>query len=449
MTENIFTPSQLNRLVKGELEMSFPSIWLEGEISNLSKPASGHLYFSLKDDKAQISCALFRGQRSKVMVEAENGLLVRVRGKVSLYEARGNYQLIADRMDAAGAGVLQQQFEELKQRLQKEGLFAAEAKQALPEHIQNIAVITSESGAVIRDIISIFKRRWPLASLRLYPVPVQGNAAAPAIVAALTACNRHNWAEVVLLGRGGGSLEDLWAFNEESVARAVFASTIPVVSAVGHEVDTVITDFVADLRAATPSAAAELLSRDQRQIKSSLRQHETKLRRAFEARLQANSQQLDNLEQRLLARHPARQLDQQQLQLAGLNSRLKLATNRSADDYQQRMHELKRRLGRCSPRDMFKQIQMRIKHWHGIIEKSMQYKLEQSQNALQARVRTLQALSPLTTLERGYSVTQLQQNSEIVLSTAQLKAGSLIKTQLACGEVESKVTTLYPQKTDP
>ncbi len=446
MPDKIFTPSQLNRLVKGELEMSFPSIWLEGEISNLSRPASGHLYFSLKDDKAQINCALFRGKLAKVLVEVANGLQVRVRGKVSLYEARGNYQLIADRMEAAGAGALQQRFEELKQRLQQEGLFAAEAKQSLPENIQNIAVITSESGAVIRDIITIFRRRWPLATLRLYPVPVQGDAAAPAILAALAACNQHNWAEVILLGRGGGSLEDLWAFNEESVARAVFASNIPVVSAVGHEVDTVITDYVADLRVATPSAAAELLSLDQRQIKSVLRQQETKLKRLFEGKLQSCSQQLDQLESRLLARHPARRLEQQQLQLIALNSRLKLSTNRSVEDYKQHLAELKRRLGRCSPVVVFRQIDMRIKHWYDSIQQSMQHKLEQSQQALQSRVRTLQALSPLTTLERGYSVTRLKQNSEIILSTSQLDAGCLIKTTLASGEVESKVTTLYPEK---
>ncbi len=445
MQTTTFTPSQLNRLVKNELEMSFPAIWLEGEISNLSRPASGHLYFSLKDDKAQISCTLFKGHQARITVTPENGMQVRVRGKLSIYEARGNYQLIANRMESVGAGELQLRFEKLKQQLQQEGLFAPESKQALPSKIQNIAVITSASGAVIRDIITVLERRWPLVSLRLYPVPVQGDAAAPAIVAALEACNRHNWAEAIILGRGGGSLEDLWAFNQEQVARAVFASNIPVVSAVGHEVDTVITDYVADLRAATPSAAAELLTPDQRQLKASLRQHEIKLHRAYISMLHANNQQLDSLEQRLQARHPLQHLGQQQTQLGSLTDRLKHAANRTLEDNRQRISGHKMRLFQASPTASIRQTEHRIQHWHNLFQRSMQQQLEQSQSALVNCVRTLQALNPLTTLERGYSVTRVKQSSEVLLDTSQIATGNLLMTKLASGEVESTVTAIYPQ----
>ena len=447
MQQQTFTPSQLNRLVKGELEMSFPSIWLEGEISNLSRPASGHLYFSLKDDKAQINCALFKGHHGNVKVKAANGLQVKVRGKVSLYEARGNYQLIANRMEDAGAGELQLKYEELKLQLQQEGLFAPENKQELPEYITRIAVISSATGAVIRDIISILKRRWPLAWVRLYPIPVQGDAAAPAIVAALAASNRHNWAEVILLGRGGGSLEDLWAFNEESVARAVFSSAIPVVSAVGHEVDTVITDFVADLRAATPSAAAELISPDQRQLQSALRQHSLLLRRSFTNKIQAYSQQLDGLEQRLQARHPLRQLEQQLQQLQSIRARLKLAINRSLEDNRKHNLDLKRRLLLSSPASVLSQAELHIHKMAASLRRGIEVKLEQFQAKIATQARTLQALSPLTVLERGYSVTRLQQNDEVLLSTTQLSEASLIITRLASGEIESQVTAILPTET--
>ncbi|MCF6262445.1 MAG: exodeoxyribonuclease VII large subunit [Xanthomonadales bacterium] len=446
MQKNIFTPSQLNRLVKNELEMTFPSIWIEGEISNLSQPGSGHLYFSLKDNKAQINCALFKGSRSGLSVKPENGILVRVRGKTSLYEPRGNYQLIANRMEPAGAGELQQRFEELKKQLAQEGLFAAEAKQALAQNNHNIAVITSASGAAIRDIITILGRRWPLANVRLYPVPVQGNDAAPAIVTALKAANQHNWADVIILGRGGGSLEDLWAFNEETVARAVFASDIPVVSAVGHEIDTVISDFVADLRAATPSAAAELVVPDQRLYQTRLREHLRSLTNTVESSFRTRCQQVDNFERRLFSRHPEKQLAQQRQQLSSLQKRMAKALSRCRRDAQVQLQQWQQRLVHLHPAAKINDKLANIQTQRQRLQRGILLQLQTQQNLLNSSARTLHALSPLTTLERGYSITRHSMTGKVIVSAEQLVQGDTLSSTFASGEVNSTVTEIKPNK---
>ena len=242
---HIYTPTELNREAKLHLEAGFSRIWLEAEVSNLSRPASGHLYFSLKDNRSQIRCALFKGAAMKQPVQPENGHKVLVSGRITLYEPRGDYQMIVDSLQHAGEGLLQQQFEALKRKLEKEGLFDPGKKHPLPAYPSQIALITSPSGSVVRDMLHVLKRRWPLARVRLYPVSVQGAESPPALVRAIQAANQHQWADVILLGRGGGSLEDLWAFNDEQVARSIAASDIPIVSAVGHETDFSISDFVA------------------------------------------------------------------------------------------------------------------------------------------------------------------------------------------------------------
>ncbi|MBE9549733.1 MAG: exodeoxyribonuclease VII large subunit [Proteobacteria bacterium] len=446
MQNNIFTPSQINRLVKGELEMSFPAIWIEGEISNLSQPASGHLYFSLKDSKAQINCALFKGNRTGLALKPENGLLVRVRGKISLYEPRGNYQLIANRMELAGAGELQLRFEELKKQLALEGLFAAEAKQPLAETNHNIAVITSASGAAIRDIVTVLGRRWPLAKVRLYPVPVQGDEATAAIVTGLQAANRHNWADVIILGRGGGSLEDLWAFNEEAVARAVFASKIPIISAVGHEIDTVITDFVADLRAATPSAAAELVVPDQRHYLGRLREYLRNLTSIMESSQHMHSQHVDKLERRLFARHPEKQLNQQQQQLSSFQERMANAFARCRRDAGRQLLQWQHRLVQLDPATKIAEKSSTLQMHQHRLERSMLLQLGTRQNQLNANSRTLNALSPLTTLERGYSITRQTDSGKVIVRAEQLVQGDSLTTTFARGEVKSTVTRVDPGK---
>ena len=266
----VYTPSELNREVRMHLEAGFSRICLEAEISNLARPASGHLYFSLKDDAAQIRCAMFRTAASRASIRPENGMQVLARGRISLYEPRGEYQFIVESLEEAGVGLLQQRFEALKKKLEAEGLFAAERKQNLPQFPFRIGVISSPSGAVIRDILHVLQRRWPVAQVRLYASPVQGTEAPTALCSALARANREQWAEVLILARGGGSLEDMQAFNDETVARSVAASALPVISAVGHETDFSICDFVADLRAPTPSAAAELATPDIQQLRSGL-----------------------------------------------------------------------------------------------------------------------------------------------------------------------------------
>ena len=325
MTEMVYTPSELNHEARLHIEAGFGRVWVEGEISNLSRPSSGHLYLSLKDDKAQISCALFRSNARALGFMPENGMQVRAHGRVSLYEARGNYQLIADSMLQSGEGLLKAQFEELKKRLAGEGLFDDRHKKPLPAFPKRIAVITSPSGAALRDILNVLQRRWPLAAVRVYGVPVQGIDAAPAIVGAIQAANGHHWAEVIITGRGGGSLEDLWAFNEEVVARAIFESKLPVVSAVGHEIDFSISDFVADLRAPTPSAAAELISPDQASLRQTMYALRDRLERRYLHQLHNLAQKLDHLGHRLAQQHPGQRLQQHRNMLGQTRHRLRLA----------------------------------------------------------------------------------------------------------------------------
>jgi len=391
---NIYSPSELNHEARIHLEAGFGRVWVEGEISNLSRPASGHMYFSLKDDKAQISCALFRSNTYGMGFKPENGMLVRARGRVSLYEARGNYQLIADALVRAGEGLLRAKFELLKNTLANEGLFEESLKKPLPAFPTRIAVITSPSGAALRDIINVLERRWPLAAIRVYGVPVQGDEAAPAIVKALDAANEHNWADVIIAGRGGGSLEDLWAFNEEAVARALHASELPVVSAVGHEIDFSISDFVADLRAPTPSAAAELVSPDQRVLKQSLSGIENRLQQRSAYLLQRLSQKLDHLAHRLRQQHPGQRLVQHRKMLQQASHRLQLAAARIVPERRRMLENL---------------------------------------------ARTLNAVSPLPTLARGYAIVTDAESGVAISSVKDVKPQQALVTQLHDGQLRSSV----------
>jgi len=414
---NMYTPSELNHEARLHLEAGFGRVWVEGEISNLSRPASGHLYFSLKDDKAQISCALFRSNAYGMSFKPENGMLVQARGRVSLFEARGNYQLIADSLVRSGEGLLRAKFELLKNDLASEGLFAEEHKKALPVFPLRIAVVTSPSGAALRDILNVLQRRWPLATVRVYGVPVQGAEAAPAIVDALTAANRHNWAQIIVTGRGGGSLEDLWPFNEETVARAIYASEIPVVSAVGHEIDFSISDFVADLRAPTPSAAAELISPDQRALKQNLSVIRSRLHKRSLSLVQQLSQKLDHLAHRLQQQHPGQRLAQNRKMLQQAHHRLLLAGARIIPQRQQRLHELgTRRLLQAGKRIVPERL---LK--------------------LQNLARTLNAVSPLPTLARGYAIVTDAESGTAISSVNTVKPQQALVTQLHDGQIHSEV----------
>ncbi len=413
---NIYTPSELNHEARLHLEAGFGRVWVEGEISNLSRPASGHLYFSLKDDKAQISCALFRSNASGMSFKPENGMLVQARGRVSLFEARGNYQLIADSLVRSGEGLLRAKFELLKNDLASEGLFAEAHKKPLPAFPLRIAVVTSPSGAALRDILNVLQRRWPLAEVRVYGVPVQGVEAAPAIVKALEAVNTHNWAEVIISGRGGGSLEDLWPFNEETVARAIYASDIPVVSAVGHEIDFSISDFVADLRAPTPSAAAELISPDQQVLKQKVSLLRDRLGQRSLSLLQQLAQKLDHLAHRLRQQHPGQRLAQHRKILQQARQRLLLAGTRIVPQRRQNLQDLNRRLLHSGKRIVPERRLM-----------------------LQNLKRTLNAVGPLPTLARGYAIVTDAESGAAISSIKNVQPQQALVTQLHDGQIHSTV----------
>ncbi|ALO45885.1 exodeoxyribonuclease VII large subunit [Pseudohongiella spirulinae] len=393
--QSVLSVSTLNRLARSLLEDCFPAVTVEGEISNLAMPGSGHWYLTLKDEQAQIRCAMFRNRNATVRLRPTNGMQVLVKGKLSLYEGRGDYQLILESMQDAGAGALQRAFEALKQKLADEGLFDPQGKQALPRKTRHIAVITSPAGAVLHDIISVLSRRDPTLKVTVIPVPVQGADSPDAITKALQSANalRDRLAiDVVLLARGGGSLEDLQAFNSETVARAIAISSLPVVSAVGHETDVSIADFVADVRAPTPSAAAELLSADQSILLRQLEQFSQRLLRQMTALLNQRQQQLDWLRRRL--QHPGRRLQDQSQQLGQLEQRLIRAVRRM---------------------------------------------IEQRQLKLQMLARNLDNISPLQTLQRGYSITRNEPNG-VLTSVTQASEGDTILTRLSDGEIVSTVT---------
>ena len=305
----IFSVSELNRTVRQLLETHLPLLWVEGEISNFARPASGHWYLTLKDGQAQVRCAMFRNSNMRVNFKPANGTQVLVRCRVGLYEGRGDYQLIIEHMEEAGFGALQRQFEILKQKLVSEGLFASEHKQEMPSSVRHVGVVTSPTGAAVKDILAVLKRRFPAIKVSIFATAVQGEQAAGQIISAIESANHQAQCDVLIVGRGGGSLEDLWPFNEESVARAMFASKIPVISAVGHEVDFTIADFVADLRAPTPSAAAELISPDGDDILRQFIGFEILLADAIARKTTALAQRVDSLKKRL--RHPGHKLQEQ------------------------------------------------------------------------------------------------------------------------------------------
>lgn len=448
-SELIYTPSELNREVRMHIEMGFPRVVLEGEISNLARPASGHMYFSLKDDKAQIRCAMFRSSAVRLSIRPANGMQVLVRGKISLYEPRGDFQLIADSMQDAGEGLLRRQFEELKAKLEAEGLFEQRHKQDLTHHPLRIAIVTSPTGAAVRDILHVLERRWPLGKVRLYPVAVQGDDAAAEIVHAIEVANRHAWADLVIVGRGGGSLEDLAAFNNEAVARAVFSSGIPVISAVGHETDFSICDFVADLRAPTPSAAAELATPDQAVLKEDFKRAERLIERAMLAQLQRNSQGLDHLYRRLQLRHPATLLAQQAKQLAGLQLDLVKCARAQLAQRKIQLDHLAQRLQVHHPGRRLPELSRHIGSARQSLQRLIAARLKQDRQRLHDLVRTLNAVSPLDTIERGYAVVTSHETGEVISSIRQAREGEMIRTRLADGSIDSVVASCEQKSSDP
>jgi len=400
----IYRPVELNQEVKLHLEAGFPRLWIEAELSNLARPASGHLYFSLKDPRAQIRCALFKGSARNVAFKPENGMKVLVRGRLSLYEPRGDYQLIADAMLEAGAGSLQQAFEAIRTKLKAEGLFDTDRKQAIPAWPKSIAVVTSPSGAAVRDILKVLSQRWPAANVRIYSTLVQGEAAAGKIVTALRAADQHKFADVILLARGGGSLEDLWAFNDEHLARTIAACATPVITGVGHETDITIADFVADLRAPTPTAAAAAATPDGPALRGQILSLDKRHRRSLENNLNRLSQTLDHLNRRLDQHHPKRRLDDIESRLNALQVRLKRAQIQRINSAFQALSSGQRRLLSRQPERLIERERTTLSQLHGRLIRSQTQRLDRCAERLGHLLRELNAVSPLQVLERGYAV---------------------------------------------
>ncbi|SIS07043.1 Exodeoxyribonuclease VII large subunit [Aquipseudomonas alcaligenes] len=427
--------SQLNNRARLLLEDVFAQVWVEGEISNLAKPASGHLYFTLKDSQAQVRCALFRQNATRVRQALRDGLAVRVRGKVSLFEGRGDYQLILDTVEPAGDGALRLAFEALKEKLSAEGLFASERKRALPAHPQRIGIVSSPTGAVIRDIISVFRRRAPQVALTLIPTAVQGREATAQIVRALQLADRAGF-DAIILARGGGSLEDLWCFNEEAVARAVADCVTPVVSAVGHETDVSISDFVADVRAPTPSAAAELLAPDSSDLQRRLDSLNRRLALSLRSRLSREQLRLDGLARRL--RHPGERLRQQAQRLDDLDMRLRRAFAQQSTSRQERLARLEGRLHAQHPGRALALLRQRLDSLGERLPRAIELQLRQQRRQLENLAQTLHIVSPLATLGRGYSIL-LDERGQAVRSAAQTHPGQRLKARLGEGELDVRV----------
>ncbi|EHJ9979219.1 exodeoxyribonuclease VII large subunit [Vibrio parahaemolyticus] len=437
--QNIFTVSRLNAEVRLLLENEMGIVWLVGEISNFSAPVSGHWYLTLKDSRAQVKCAMFRGNNRRVTFKPANGNQVLVKARLSLYEPRGDYQLIIESMQPEGDGRLQQEFEELKMKLAAEGLFAQTKKLPLPEHPKRVGIITSKTGAALYDILDVLKRRDPSLPVVIYPTMVQGDDAAIQIAQAIGRANSRNECDVLIVGRGGGSLEDLWCFNNEILARTIAASQIPIISAVGHEVDMTIADFVADVRAPTPSAAAELVSRDNSHKDQSLVAKQHKLASAMRYYLAQQKQQSAQLLHRLERQHPSYQLQHQSQQLDELDMRLRRAMQHFIDTRQQAVERKHHRLQLNSPAKHLAQQKSRLERVEHKLLDAMDRKLLTMRHQLAIAAEKLDTVSPLATLKRGYSITQTEQG-KVVRSADDVKTGDLLVTRLANGEIHSTVS---------
>ncbi|MCF7967140.1 MAG: exodeoxyribonuclease VII large subunit [Methylobacter tundripaludum] len=439
---DIITVTQLNRETSQLLAEHFLSVLVEGEISNATQPSSGHLYFSLKDANAQVRCAMFRTQLRRLAFKPENGKQVVVRAQVSLYEPRGDYQLIVEHIEEAGDGALRRAFDALKLKLSEQGLFDAAHKQPLPTLPRAIGVITSPSGAAIRDILTVLRRRFAAIPVIVYPVAVQGDNAKIEIAGAIATANRLKQCDVIIVGRGGGSLEDLWAFNEELVARAIYDSEIPIISAVGHETDFTIADFVADLRAATPSAAAEHVSPDQQQWLSRFIYLESRLQQQLQRKLNQKQQTLDWLSQRLQQQHPGQKLARNAQRMEELEARLTLGIHTKIRHMTASIEAKSAKLWQHNPAVIINSHKQRQDFLSKRLAFAATHKLEQLKQRLLNSSQTLHAVSPLATLNRGYAMAIRPSSGEIIRSTEQLKLGDIVQTRLAQGRFTSQIKNI-------
>lgn len=440
----ILTPSQLNALARDLLEGAFPLIWVEGELSGVSKPSSGHLYFTLKDARAQVRCALFKPKSTWLKFRPADGVQVLLRARLTVYEARGDYQLLVEHMEEAGEGALLRAFEELKAKLATEGLFDAARKKKLPRFVRRVGIVTSPNGAAVRDVLSILRRRFPLIEVEVLPVLVQGATAAAQIADMLRRADASARFDVLLLTRGGGSLEDLQAFNDEALARAIAAANTPVVSAVGHEIDFSIADFVADLRASTPSAAAELLVPDRIELAAVLQRRQAQLTQAWRRARESRAQRLDQLQQRLQAQRPAARLLRNHERMSGLQRRLRLQMAYSLRRHREQRSQFGLRLGTQHPRhrlaDLRARLQLATDRQRALTVRA----LERRSLQLKAIGRALNAVSPLATLGRGYAILRDPQDGRVIRRSDDASLGQQLTASLVDGELKLRVEHIQP-----
>lgn len=437
--EEIYSISRLNREVKYLLEGTFPPLWVEGEISNFSAPQSGHWYFCLKDSMAQVRCAMFRPQNRRLNFTPQDGMQLIAKARISLYEGRGDFQLIVELLEEAGIGKLQKEFEALKKRLSAAGLFDPAHKKPLPIIPQQIGIITSPTGAAIRDILSVLQRRFPALPVILYPTLVQGETAAPTIVKAIQTANQRQECDVLILARGGGSLEDLWSFNEEIVAQAIFQSRIPIMSGVGHEIDFTIADFVADQRAPTPSAAAELATPDQLELLASLQQNHRRFTRQIQEKLAQLQQHIQWVHQHLQQQHPKKQLLEKQQFLDQAELSLIRSQQKRLTEYRTILKLLRATLLTHPPLHLI-QYKHHVLHanWQRITA-AIQLSLQHYQQKIATFAATLDAVSPLATLQRGYAIAVRKKDHAVVRHTQEVAVGEKIEITLMDGKLDCVV----------
>ena len=432
---SVFSVEQLNVYIKQLLEGQIGTVWVKGELSNFKAHTSGHFYFSIKDAKSQITAVMFRGNNARLKFKPTDGMEVLVRAKVTVYEPRGNYQLMCDMMEPVGAGALQKAFEQLKMKLKTEGLFEAARKKPIPTFPRHIAIVTSPTGAAIRDILNVLSRRARSINVTIVPTIVQGEAAAPSIREAFKKATALPGVDVVIIGRGGGSIEDMWCFNDEALARLISASPIPVISAVGHEIDFTIADFVADLRAPTPSAAAELVAKSSGELANKVVASERMLHLAFQKRMKLLHQAVLGLSKRLV--DPKRRLQDLVMRNDDLLTRLELGMNRILSVRTHRVDMLKQKLG--SPQDLIQQKQKDLKFLKARSEKALLYSLDRKKSSVGRMMAVLDSLSPLKVVDRGYSI--VTKNNEVIKSASQVKKGDVLDIRLAQGSLTAVVET--------
>jgi exodeoxyribonuclease VII large subunit len=443
--QTILQVSELTKKVKFLLESELNTVWLCGEISNFIAASSGHWYLSLKDKKSHVKCAMFKGSNRRVNIKPRNGQQVLVRAKVSLYEPRGDFQLILEMMDDAGDGLLRQQFDQLKQRLNVQGYFAEQNKQEIPTDIATVGIITSATGAAVKDILATIKRRNPLINTIIYPCLVQGELAKHEIADQIKTANQRNECQVLIIGRGGGSLEDLWPFNEEIVVEAIYHSQIPTISAVGHEIDISLSDYAADIRAATPTAAAELVSLDNSKIQYSLQQISKRLHRSIMRIVFDKRHQKESLQHRLYRTHPEKKLQADQQKVDDLSMRLSQATSHYLSSSKAQQKHLHHRLSRLLPLPSIKSNQQTNKQLEQRLKLAIQHTMKVKQQCFVHTIEQLQLVSPLATISRGYSVVRSHQG-RIIKQLEQVIVNDNITIQVNDGDIEAKVINIK-QKT--